>query len=187
MDIRTSSQLDGQWAQLQPLRTVAASDLRAGTAHRPAIVVTVKLADVGLLGAQDHYLAVVATPRADGSVQASVVNAGILGHPVSGVEVVAFVTYGQAKLANLRARRRATVVFRAGWQWASVEGRAEMIGPDDPYPGFDPAALPELLRSIFRAAGGTHDDWRTFDRVMGEERRCAVLVHPERIYSNPSS
>jgi PPOX class probable F420-dependent enzyme len=147
----------------------------------------VKLADVGLIGAQDHYLAVVATSRADGSVQASVVNAGILGHPVSGAEAVAFVTYGRAKLANLRARPRATVIFRAGWQWASVEGRAEIIGPDDPYPGFGPAALPELLRSVFRAAGGTHDNWGTFDRVMREERRAAVLVRPERIYSNPSS
>ncbi|MGA3218081.1 MAG: TIGR03618 family F420-dependent PPOX class oxidoreductase [Acidimicrobiales bacterium] len=146
-----------------------------------------KLADVGLIGAQDHYLAVVATPRADGSAQASVVNAGILDHPVSGAQVVAFVTYGRAKLANLRARRQATVVFRAGWQWAAVEGRAQIIGPDDPYPGFDPEALPELLRSVFRAAGGTHDDWATFDRVMAEERRSAVLVQPERIYSNPSS
>jgi hypothetical protein len=34
---------------------------------------------------------------------------------------------------------------------------------------------------IFTAAGGTHDDWPTYDRVMAEERRVAVLVAPERV------
>jgi PPOX class probable F420-dependent enzyme len=145
-----------------------------------------ELADLDLIAGQDHHLAVVATTRADGSVQASVVNAGLLVHPVSGEEVIAFVTYGKAKLANLRARPRATVVFRAGWQWASAEGTCEIIGPDDPYSGFDPAALPELLRAIFRGAGGSHDDWATFDRVMRDEQRSAVLVRVDRIYSNPS-
>lgn len=145
-----------------------------------------ELADLDLIGRQDHYLAVVATTRADGTVQASVVNAGLLAHPVSGQEVIAFVTYGKAKLANLRARPRATLVFRAGWQWASAEGSCEIIGPDDPLSGFDPAALPELLRGVFRAAGGSHDDWATFDRVMRDERRSAVLLRADRIYSNPS-
>ena len=145
-----------------------------------------ELADLDLIGAQDHHLAVVATTRADGTAQASVVNAGLLAHPVSGVQVIAFVTYGKVKLANLRSRPRATVVFRAGWQWASAEGRCDIIGPDDPFPGFDPAALAELLRAVFRAAGGTHDDWVTFDRVMREERRSAVLLHADRIYSNRS-
>jgi PPOX class probable F420-dependent enzyme len=115
----------------------------------------VELADLDLIGTQDHHLAVVATTRADGTVQASVVNAGLLAHPVSGEEVVGFVTYGKAKLAHLRSRPQATIVFRAGWQWASVEGRCDIIGPDDPFSGFDPAALPELLRAVFRAAGGT--------------------------------
>jgi PPOX class probable F420-dependent enzyme len=146
----------------------------------------VELTDVDHLAAQDHYLAVVATTRSDGTVQASLVNAGVLAHPVSGQQVVAFATYGKAKLSNLRSRPRATVVFRSGWQWATVEGPADIIGPNDPFPGFDPSGLPELLRSVFRAAGGTHDDWATFDRVMSEERRAVVTVHPQRIYSNRS-
>ena len=145
-----------------------------------------ELEDLDLIGTQDHHLAVVATTRADGTVQASVVNAGLLPHPVSGEKVIAFVTYAKAKLANLRARPRATIVFRAGWQWASAEGRCDIIGPDDPFSGFDPAALPELLRAVFRAAGGVHDDWDTFDRVMRDERRSAVLLRADRIYSNRS-
>jgi hypothetical protein len=38
--------------------------------------------------ASDHFLAVVSTARRDGSVQASVVNAGVLDHPVRGDRVV---------------------------------------------------------------------------------------------------
>jgi len=144
----------------------------------------VDLADVSRIGAEDHYLAVVAATRADMTVQASVVNAGVLAHPVTGEQVVAFATYGATKLSLLRRRPRATIVFRSGWRWVTVEGRCEIIGPDDPFPGIEPSELPELLRSVFRAAGGNHEDWAEFDRVMGEERRAAVLVHPERIYSN---
>lgn len=144
------------------------------------------LADIELIGAEDHYLAVVATTRADGTVQASVVNAGVLAHPVSGKRVVAFVTYGRTKLANLRRRPRATVVFRSGWQWAAVEGSCDLIGPDDPFPGVEPVDVPTLLRAVFRAAGGTHSDWAEYDRVMEEQRRTAVLVHPDRVYSNRS-
>ncbi|MGH9304397.1 MAG: pyridoxamine 5'-phosphate oxidase family protein [Acidimicrobiales bacterium] len=136
------------------------------------------------LARRDHHLAVVATTRADGSVQSSVVNVGITRHPVSGASVVAFVTYGRAKLANLRSRARATVVFRAGWEWGAVEGGTEIAGPDDPLGGVEPGALPGLIRSIFKCAGGTHDDWEAFDRVMAVERRAAVFVVPERIYSN---
>jgi PPOX class probable F420-dependent enzyme len=146
----------------------------------------VDLAGFERIGAEDSHLAVIATSRADGTVQASVVNAGVLPHPVSGEQVVGFVTYGRAKLANLRERPWTTVVFRAGWQWATVEGPCDIIGPDDPVGGFAPSDLPELLRSVFCAAGGSHSDWDEYDRVMKEERRAAVLVHPRRIYSNRS-
>ncbi len=98
--------------------------------------------------------------------------------------MVGFVTYGPAKLANLRARPQITVTFRAGWQWAAVEGRAAIIGPDDPAPGIDAERLRLLRREVFAAAGGTHEDWDTYDRVMARERRAVVLVTPARVYSN---
>jgi PPOX class probable F420-dependent enzyme len=128
---------------------------------------------------------VVSTLRPDGTIQASVVNAGVLDHPVTGTPVVGLVARGGSrKLANLRARPQVTVVVRAGWQWSAAEGPADLAGPDDPLPGLDAAALPALLRAIFTAAGGTHDDWQTYDRVMAAERRTAVLVEPRRVYSN---
>jgi PPOX class probable F420-dependent enzyme len=134
----------------------------------------------------DHGLCVVNTLRGDGSVQSSVVNAGVLDHPLRAGQVVGLVAIGGSrKLRHLRADPRITIVARAGWQWATVEGDAEIIGPDDPNPDIDGEALRQLLRDIFRAAGGTHDDWDTYDRVMAEERRAAVLIAPRRVYTNP--
>jgi PPOX class probable F420-dependent enzyme len=135
---------------------------------------------------RDHGLCVVSTLRRDGSVQASVVNAGVLPHPLTGAQVVGLVAMGGSrKLHNLRADPRATVVARAGWQWAAVEGDAEIIGPDEPHPDVDSESLRGLLRDVFQAAGGTHDDWETYDRVMAQERRAAVLVTPRRTYGIP--
>jgi PPOX class probable F420-dependent enzyme len=133
----------------------------------------------------DHGLCVLSTLRRDGSIQASVVNAGVMSHPLTGVQVVALVAVGGArKLHHLRADPRATIVLRAGWQWATVEGDAEIIGPDDPHPDVDGEGLRILLRDVFTAAGGTHDDWDTYDRVMAEQRRAAVLLTPRRAYSH---
>ena len=134
----------------------------------------------------DHGLCVLGTTRSDGTVQASVVNAGVLRHPVTGAEVVGLVAAGGTrKVRNLRADPRATIVVRAGWQWATVEGTVEIVGPDDPRAGVDGDGLRVLLQDVFRAAGGTHDDWDAYDRAMADERRAAVLVTPTRTYTNP--
>ena len=141
------------------------------------------LATFAELVARDHGLVVVSTARADGTIQSSVVNAGVLDHPLTGEPVVGLVAAGSSRrLVNLRARPHATVVIRAGWQWAGVEGSVELAGPDDPLAGVDDDRRRVLLREIFTAAGGTHDDWDEYDRVMAAERRVAVLIHPRRVY-----
>jgi PPOX class probable F420-dependent enzyme len=137
------------------------------------------------LAAREHGLVVVSTLRADGTMQSSVVNAGVLPHPATGRPVLGFVTYGPVKLAHLRARPQLTATARSGWQWASVEGRAELAGPDDPAPWLaGTEALRLLLREVYTAAGGRHDDWDAYDRTMAEQRRAVVLVEPDRVYSN---
>jgi PPOX class probable F420-dependent enzyme len=137
------------------------------------------------LVAEDNGLAVVSIARPDGSVQSSVVNAGVLDHPTTGEPVVGLVAAGgSAKLKLLRRNPRASVLLRAGWQWRCAEGAVDLIGPDDPF-GVDPERLRVLLREIFTAAGGTHDDWDAYDRTMSEERRCCVLVRPDRVYGIP--
>ena len=132
----------------------------------------------------DHGLSVVVTRRADHSPHTTVVNAGVLPHPLTGSDSVAFVAAGRTrKLAHLRADPTIAVVVRAGWQWTAVEGTAQLIGPDDPIPDLTGEQLRLLLRDIFTAAGGTHDDWATYDQTMRNERRTAVLVAPTRVYS----
>ena len=132
---------------------------------------------------KDRGLVSVATTRADGSVQASVVNAGVLDHPLTSAPVVGLVAVGgSAKLRHLRARPRLAVTYRAGFEWLTVEGTAELAGPDDPLAGIDSERLRLLLREVFTAAGGTHDDFDEYDRVMAAERRTAVLMTPTRVY-----
>lgn len=138
--------------------------------------------DIRTLARSEQGLCVVATLRADGSIHASVVNAALMAHPGSGEECVAFVARGAAnKLRLIRAAGRCSVTFRRGWQWVGVEGSAEVIERDAPPAGVD---YPTLLREVFSAAGGTHDDWDTYDRVMAEDERTAVFVSLDRIIGN---
>jgi len=143
------------------------------------------LGDFARLVPAERGLCVLSTLRGDGSIQSSVVNAGVTAHPVTGRAVVALVAMGGSrKLANLRNRPRATIVVRAGGQWVAAEGPVQLIGPEDPAPGVDAEGVRLLLRAVFTAAGGVHDDWSTYDSVMAQERRTAVLIDPDRVYSN---
>ena len=142
------------------------------------------LQDALEIARREQFLAVVSTLRADGTIQSSIVNAEVMAHPINGNDVVGFVTYGRAKLANVRSRPQVSVTFRSGWEWATVEGHTELVGPDDPRPDVNSEQLRLLLREVFSAAGGTHDDWDAYDRAMAEQRRTVVLVNPSRIYSN---
>jgi hypothetical protein len=143
------------------------------------------LADVERVAAGDHHLAVFAVPRTDGTVHASLVTAGVIPDPVDGSAGVAAVVAGAArKLRLLRRSGHATLVFKHGWEWVAVSGPVRLVGPDDGTDlGLD---VPGTIRSVFRAAGGTHENWDEFDRVMAEERRCAAFVRADTITSNPS-
>lgn len=136
------------------------------------------------LSRQVNGLAVVSTLRADATIQSSLVNAGVLPSPFDDQPVLAFVTYGKVKLANLRARPQLTATTRDGWRWCTVEGRAALIGPDDPHENVNDERLRLLLRAVFVAAGGSHDNWDEYDRAMIEQRRAAVLVAPARVYGS---
>ena len=65
----------------------------------------------------------------------------------------------------------------------ALDGEIDVIFTD-PLDGVDPERLRLLLREIFTAAGGKHEDFDEYDRVMATERRVAVLVRPERVTSN---
>lgn len=132
--------------------------------------------DIRRLVALDHGLATLATLRADGNVHMTVVNAGVIDHPADGTPAVAFVARpATRKLANLRVRPQATLLWRAGWAWVAAEGQVEVLQDD-----------PAVLRRIYSASGGgEHDDWAEYDRVMASEGRVAAIMRPTRIYLNP--
>lgn len=142
----------------------------------------IDLEQVRKLAGDGSHLAVVATTRPDGSVHASLVSAGVVDDPVTGEPCVGMVVGGgTAKLRHLRRTRRAATVFQAGWRWVGVEGPVRIAGPDDLDGAVAAADIPALLRVVFVAAGGTHDDWDEYDRVMAAEGRTAVFVVAERI------
>ena len=78
------------------------------------------LAEAASLARAESGLALVSTLRADQTIQASLVNAGVLPHPATTQPVLGFVTYGRVKLANLRSRPHLAATFRNGWQWATI-------------------------------------------------------------------
>jgi len=136
------------------------------------------------IGARESGLAVAITARASGSPRASVVNAGVLDHPVTGERIVGFVARGVArKLTDLRERPQVTVVFRSGWEWIAVEGKAELAGPRDSLEGLATDDVPGLLRMVYAAAvGGSPDDWAELDASMAAEGHTAVLVRASHVY-----
>lgn len=69
-------------------------------------------------------------------------------------------------------------MLRAGWRWAAVEEPVELAGTDDPLDGVDAERLRLLLREIYTAPGGTHDDFGAYDEAMAADRRVAVPVTP---------
>lgn len=140
------------------------------------------LHDVRGFLAEETGLATVSTTQADGRVLSSIVNCGVVDHPVSGSPCVALVSRGDAaRIGHVRRGSQVTVAVRRGWSWVSVTGPADLIGPDDLPDTFDAEALRLLLREIFQAAGGTHDDYATYDRAMADEGRVAVLVAVDRV------
>lgn len=167
-------------------RTGRQSGWRIWKATVRAMDVSRGVALVARYGAAEHWLATLTTVRITGDPSVSVVNAGLLAHPVTGDTVLGFVARARtAKLANLRHRARAALLFRHGWEWVAAHGSTELAGPDEPLDGLPAEHLPRLLRDIYVAAGGHHPNMSDYDRVMAVERRTAVLLRPDRFTTNP--
>lgn len=130
------------------------------------------LADVAAMLAQQPY-AVVSTIRPSGTVQSTLVNVGLYA------DGLAFTTVGGSRKAyNLQRNPACTVTIHHGPYWITVEGKARLYTWDNT----EADTMRHLLREIYVVAGGTHDDWETYDRVVQAEGRAAVVLVPERIY-----
>jgi hypothetical protein len=130
-------------------------------------------------------LATISTTQKNGRVLSSIANCGVIQNPLTGTDCVALVSAGKAaRLGHVRRGSEVTIAIRRGWNWLAVTGAADLVGPSDPAAGIDAEALRLLLREIYKAAGGTHDDFEEYDRTMIKDRRTAVLVDPVRIIGN---
>lgn len=130
------------------------------------------LADVAAMLKQQPY-AVVSTIRPSGTVHSTLVNVGLYA------DGVAFTTVGRSRKAyHLQQNPACTVTIHHGPYWITVEGKARLHTWDNT----EPDTMQRLLREVYVVAGGTHDDWDTYDRVVRAEQRAVVLLTPERIY-----
>lgn len=129
---------------------------------------------------------------AEGRVPASLINAGLVQHPASRRPCLAHVAFGNARrAARLAIAPQASLTTHHGRKWLTAEGMAQVIhGPwdersadDDPALRLDEAGFAQLLRTIYReAGGGEHPDWEDYDHAMRRELRVVVLVEIERLY-----
>jgi PPOX class probable F420-dependent enzyme len=116
-----------------------------------------------------NHRAVLATTRADGTPQLSLVAAG-----VDGDTVVVSTRETAMKTKNLRRRPRASIlVFTDGFygDWVQVDGPVELV------------SLPEAMDGLvayYRNLAGEHPDWDDYRAAMERERRVLVRITVER-------
>ncbi|HLN41150.1 MAG TPA: TIGR03618 family F420-dependent PPOX class oxidoreductase [Acidimicrobiales bacterium] len=116
-----------------------------------------------------HHRAVLATTRADGNPQLSLVAAAVDG------DVVVVSTRETAmKTKNLRRRPRASIiVFTDNFYGDSVqvEGPVEVV------------SLPQAMEGLvayYRQVAGEHPDWDDYRAAMERERRVLLRITVER-------
>ena len=116
--------------------------------------------------ARARHHVIVMTTRADGTVQASPVSAGI---DPQGRVVVA--TYPQrAKVANARRHPVGAALFLSDdWNgpWAQVSGRLEVVDLPDAV---------EPLVDYYRAIAGEHPDWDEYRQAMVDQGKCLLRL-----------
>jgi PPOX class probable F420-dependent enzyme len=122
-------------------------------------------------------IGVLATLRADGRPQLSPVTPY---YDRDKGTIYVSIVEGRAKTTNLRRDPRAAleVTSADGWEWATADGTAELIGP-----GTDPHGPEvEALVDYYRSAAGEHPDWDEYRAVMVSDRRVLLALHVERVY-----
>ena len=120
---------------------------------------------------REHHHAVMATRRADGAPQMSIVAANV---DADG-RVVVSTRETAVKTKNLRRDPHVSfcILPDDGWmgQWIQVDGTATVL------------SLPEAMEPLveyYRSTAGEHPDWDDYRAAMERERRVLVRVDLER-------
>ncbi len=125
--------------------------------------------DAALAFIASNHRAVLATFRADGNPQLSLVAAGVLDDTV-----VVSTRETAIKTKNLRRRPRASlIVFTENFYGNSVqvEGPVEVV------------SLPEAMEGLvayYRQISGEHPDWDEYRSAMEHEQRVLLRITVER-------
>jgi PPOX class probable F420-dependent enzyme len=123
-----------------------------------------------------NHHAVLATRRADGSIQMSPVAADV---DPEGLVVIS-TRETAMKTKNLRRDPRASVcVMTDGFygQWVQIDGRAAIV------------SLPEAMDGLveyYRRVAGEHPDWDDYRAAMERERRVLLRISVDRVGPNKS-
>ena len=143
------------------------------------------ISDVEEFLSLENGLSTVSTVQVDGKILSSVVNCGLIPHPIDSSPCVAFVSGGSAaRLKHIARGSEITVSVRRGWKWVAVSGKGNLYGPRTLFEDSDDESLRLLLRDVFIAAGGTHENFDEYDQVMATERRVVVCISIDRIIGN---
>ncbi len=118
----------------------------------------------------DRHRWVLATTRADGRPQMSLVTGGTVADGR-----LAVATYPErAKAKNARRDPRVSIAVMGSEfndSWVQIDGTAEVV------------EMPEAADAFveyFRSISGEHPDWDDYRQAMTEQGKCIVLVEPTR-------
>ncbi|MFT7476387.1 MAG: PPOX class probable F420-dependent enzyme [Verrucomicrobiales bacterium] len=119
--------------------------------------------------AENHQW-VLATTRADGRPQMSLVAGGMLPDGR-----LAIATYPQrVKAKNIRRNPMVSVSVMGGEfnaDWVQIDGEAQVLDMPD---GGD------VLVDYFRSISGEHDNWDEYRQAMTDQGKCAIVITPSR-------
>lgn len=118
----------------------------------------------------DRHRWVLATTRADGRPQMSLVTGGM-----TPAGQLAIATYPErAKAANARRNPLVSVAIMGSEfnsAWVQIDGTAEVI--DMPEAG-------EAFVDYYRSISGEHPDWAEYRQAMADQGKCMVVIDPVR-------
>lgn len=138
----------------------------------PRTIATARTVDLdeALEFARTRHHHVMLTTRADGSVQASPVTAGV--DPQGRVVIASYPE--RAKARNARRAGTASVLVLSDdfdGPWVQIDGSAEVLDV--------PAAI-EPLVEYFRCIAGEHSDWDDYRKAMLDQGKCLIRITPTR-------
>jgi PPOX class probable F420-dependent enzyme len=113
---------------------------------------------------------VLATTRADGRPQLSLVTGGM-----TAAGLLAIATYPErVKAKNARRRPEVSVGVmgeRFDDAWVQIDGSASVLDMPD---------AADALVEYYRCVSGEHPDWDEYLRAMADQGKCVILVEPTR-------